>query len=111
MNNSEPKLIYKCPVTKCMEVIGGKWKTVIIYLIFIGINRFGKLQRSCEGISKQMLTKQLRELEKDGIISRKIFAEMPPRVEYSMTPRGKTLMPILESLKNWGLKEITEKET
>ena len=98
-----------CPVTKCMEIIGGKWKTVIIYLIATKINRFGKLQRSCEGISKQMLTKQLRELEKDGIISRKIYAEIPPRVEYSVTPKGETLFPILESMESWGLKNNLDK--
>jgi DNA-binding HxlR family transcriptional regulator len=91
-----------CPVMKCMEVIGGKWKTVIIYLISIGVNRFGQLQRNCVGISKQMLTKQLRELEKDGIISRKIYPEIPPRVEYSITPKGETLFPILQSMKAWG---------
>lgn len=110
MKKSEPEIIYHCPVTKCMEVIGGKWKTVIIYLISIDINRFGMLQRSCNGISKQMLTKQLRELERDGVISRKIYAEIPPRVEYSITPRGETLFPIMESLKNWGLQEIDDQK-
>jgi len=94
-----------------MEVIGGKWKTVIIYLIANGINRFGQLQRNCEGISKQMLTNQLRELEKDGIISRKIFAEIPPRVEYSVTKKGETLYPVLESLKNWGMNEADHMTT
>lgn len=91
-----------CPVTNCMSVIGGKWKTIIIYLISIGINRFGVMQRSIEGISKHMLTTQLRELEKDGILKRKIFAEIPPRVEYSITAKGKTISPIIESMKIWG---------
>jgi len=94
-----------------MKVIGGKWKTVILYLISIDVNRFGMLQRSCSGISKQMLTKQLRELEKDAVIKRKVYAEVPPRVEYSLTPRGETLFPILESMKNWGLKEIDQLPT
>jgi len=98
-----------CPVTKCMDIIGGKWKTIIIYLISLEINRFGKLQRSCEGISKQMLTKQLRELERDGILNRRIYAEIPPRVEYSITPKGETLFPIIESMEKWGLKNTTEK--
>ncbi len=102
MKENKLEITKSCPVTRCMEIIGGKWKTVIIYLISMNINRFGKLQRSCEGISKQMLTKQLRELEKDGIISRKIFAEIPPRVEYSVTPKGETLFPILESMAKWG---------
>lgn len=91
-----------CPVMACMEVIGGKWKTVILYLISIDVNRFGQLQRNCVGISKQMLTKQLRELEKDGIISRTIYPEIPPRVEYAITPKGETLFPILEQMKAWG---------
>ena len=98
-----------CPVTQCMDIIGGKWKTIIIYLISLGINRFGKLQRSCEGISKQMLTKQLRELERDGILVRRIFAEIPPRVEYSITPKGETLFPIIESMEKWGLKNAIDK--
>ncbi len=91
-----------CPVSHCMSVIGGKWKTIIIFLISTGINRFGKLHRTIEGISKQMLTSQLRELEQDGILERKIYAEIPPRVEYSITPAGKTLYPIIESMKIWG---------
>lgn len=75
-----------CPVTKCMDVIGGKWKIPLLYAISHGTNRFGMLERYFADISKQMLTKELRELEKDGIISREIFAEIPPRVEYSITP-------------------------
>jgi len=105
-NLLDPK---NCPVTHCMDIIGGKWKTIIIYLISLDINRFGKLQRSCEGISKQMLTKQLRELEKDGIIKRKIYAEIPPRVEYSITPKGETLFPIIESMEKWGLENSSGK--
>ncbi len=108
MKNKDLEPTYECPVMKCMEVIGGKWKTVIIYLISIDINRFGMLQRSCKGISKQMLTKQLRELEDDKIISRKIYAEIPPRVEYSITARGETLFPILESMKQWGAEELAD---
>lgn len=74
-----------CPVTKCMDVIGGKWKIPLLYALSHGVNRFGALERYFETISKQMLTKELRELEADGIISRKIFPEIPPRVEYSIT--------------------------
>ena len=103
MNDKIVILPKNCPVTKVIEIIGGKWKIIIIYLISIEINRFGQLQRNCEGISKQILTKQLRELEKDGIINRRIYAETPPRVEYSITPRGETLFPILKSMEAWGL--------
>ena len=91
-----------CPVTHCMRMIGGKWKTIIIYLISIDINRFGVMQRNIEDISKQMLTSQLRELEKDEILERKIYAEIPPRVEYFITAKGRTLFPIIESMKTWG---------
>lgn len=91
-----------CPVSRCMQVIGGKWKIIILYALRNGINRFGILQKELPDISKQMLTTQLRELEKDGIVSRKIFAEIPPRVEYTITPLGKTLFPIIDAMGEWG---------
>lgn len=91
-----------CPVSKCMKVIGGKWKIIILYALQNGANRFGVLQKTIPDISKQMLTTQLRELEKDKIISRKIFPEIPPRVEYAVTPLGKTLFPIIEAMDKWG---------
>ena len=94
--------IEECPVTFCMSKIGGKWKPIILHLISKKVNRFGVMQKGIEGISKQMLTKQLRELEADGILERKIFAEIPPRVEYSITAYGKTLLPIIRSMKKWG---------
>lgn len=93
---------HACPVTFCMGVIGGKWKPIILYLISKGGNRFGILQRGIEGISKQMLTKQLRELEQDGILERVIYPEIPPRVEYFITDKGKTLFPIIEQMSAWG---------
>lgn len=91
-----------CPVTRCMKVIGGKWKIIILYAVQNGANRFGLLQKTIPDISKQMLTTQLRELEKDKIISRTIFPEIPPRVEYDITPLGKTLFPIIEAMDKWG---------
>ena len=93
---------FVCPVTYCMSIIGGKWKPIILFLISKGANRFGVLQRGIEGISKQMLTKQLRELEADGILERKIYAEIPPRVEYFVTDLGQSLFPIITSMKDWG---------
>ena len=93
-----------CPVTRCMKVIGGKWKIIILYAVQNGANRFGILQKTIPDISKQMLTTQLRELEKDKIISRTIFPEIPPRVEYGITPLGKTLFPIIEAMDKWGRK-------
>ena len=85
-----------------MRVIGGKWKIIILYALQNGANRFGILQKTIPNISKQMLTTQLRELEKDKIISRTIFPEIPPRVEYDITPLGKTLFPIIGAMDKWG---------
>ena len=98
--------IEHCPVTFTMEVIGGKWKLLIMYLLSNGINRFGKMSMTLRGISKQMLTTQLRELESDGIIERKIYAEIPPRVEYFLTPKGQSLLPIITLMKEWGLSNL-----
>ena len=101
MEVKEKKSKDYCPVTFCMSVIGGKWKPIILYLISKGGNRFGVLQRGIEGISKQMLTKQLRELEKDGILDRVIYPEIPPRVEYSLTKKGKSLCSVFKSIDEW----------
>lgn len=95
-----------CPVTHCLNLIGGKWKPVVLHLIRNHCNRFGMLQRAVPDISKQMLTQQLRELEEDGLIARKIFAEIPPRVEYYMTDYGNTLLPIIDMMGEWGLKDM-----
>jgi DNA-binding HxlR family transcriptional regulator len=92
-----------CPVRATMEVIGGKWKPVILYYLKTeGVCRFGELQRLIPHISKKVLTQQLRELETDGIIDRKDYAEVPPKVEYTMTDYGRTLKPILETMAAWG---------
>ena len=109
MSEKKSITIQECPVTYCMSMIGGKWKPIILYLITKKANRFGILQRGIEGISKQMLTKQLRELEADGILSRKIYAEIPPRVEYSLTELGKSLLPIIRSMKKWGENHLAKK--
>jgi|SRR5687768_10260317 DNA-binding HxlR family transcriptional regulator len=95
-----------CPVTATMQLIGGKWKLLIMYLIVNDINRFGKMGMMLKGISKQMLTSQLRELENDGIVERKIYPEIPPRVEYSLTEKGRSLLPIIEAMKDWGNENI-----
>ncbi len=108
-NNLEETIkVHNCPVTYTMQIIGGKWKLIIIHLISNNINRFGLMQRTIEGISKQMLTSQLRELEDDGIIERKIFAEIPPRVEYSISELGKSLMPIIDQMGQWGEIQINK---
>ncbi len=98
-----------CPINYAMSKIGGKWKPIILHRIQAGINRFGIMQKAIPAISKQMLTAQLRELEEDGFIERKIFAEIPPRVEYSITKSGKTIFPLLESMREWGEKQMKKK--
>jgi len=94
--------IRNCPINYAMDKIGGKWKTIILSRIHMGINRFGLLQRSIPTISKQMLTAQLRELESDGFIERKVYAEVPPRVEYSISKNGETIFPLLSEIAKWG---------
>ena len=92
-----------CPVTATMQVLGGKWKPILINAIYLTAPaRFGELKRSVKGITQSMLTQQLRELEEDGLISRKIYAEIPPRVEYTLTEFGLTLSPIMQSMAKWG---------
>jgi DNA-binding HxlR family transcriptional regulator len=101
--------LVNCPVTATVEVIGGKWKILIVYLISNNINRFGKLSMALKDVSKQMLTTQLRDLERDGIIDRVIYPEIPPRVEYFLTDKGKALQPVFEAMKEWGFAFVLNK--
>ena len=92
-----------CPMVEAMNVIGGKWKLILIARIYRqSPARFGELKRSLVGITQKMLTAQLRELEQDGIIHRKVYAEVPPKVEYTLTEYGLTLEPIVSLLYAWG---------
>ncbi|MET3547757.1 DNA-binding HxlR family transcriptional regulator [Paenibacillus favisporus] len=91
-----------CPVETTLDVIGGKWKGIILYQLLEGTKRFNEFRRLNPGITQFMLTLQLRELERDGIIHREIFKEVPPRVEYSLTDFGRTLEPVITSMKAWG---------
>ena len=95
-----------CPVTYCLSMIGGKWKPVIIFCIKNGVDRFGAMQRAIPGITKQMLTKQLRELEADGLIIRKVYAEVPPRVDYSLSDKGHSVLPVIKAMQKWGQAHI-----
>ncbi len=101
---------YKCPITHAMNIIGGKWKPIIIYLLSTGNLRFGKLVMFMPSISRKVLTDQLREMEADGLINREKFAETPPRVEYSLTQNGKDLLPLLNNLADWTRKTATHIE-
>jgi len=92
-----------CPLASTLNMIGGKWKPMILHMLSAGTMRFGELKKNIPPISQKMLTQQLRELELDGIICRKIYPEVPPKVEYSLTERGASLRPILDDLYNWGI--------
>ena len=100
----------ECPVKITIEIIGGKWKPAILYLIQNEITRFGEMHKSLPGISKRMLTTHLRELEADEIINRKVFAEVPPKVIYSLTDLGKTVIPVLIAMADWGEKYLAKKK-
>lgn len=91
-----------CPVEFTLDVIGGKWKGVLLYHLINGPIRFNEFRRICPTITQRMLTLQLRELEEDGIVHREVYHQVPPKVEYSLTEFGKTLIPILLKLKEWG---------
>jgi DNA-binding HxlR family transcriptional regulator len=93
-----------CPVETTLDVIGGKWKGIILYHLIDGKKRFNEFRKLYPGITQRMLTLQLRELEKDGIVHREIYKEIPPKVEYSLTEFGRSLEPIILLMKDWGEK-------
>ena len=92
-----------CPVETTLKVLSGKWKANILFQLLPGTRRFGELRRLMPGVTQQMLTAHLRELERDGIIHRKIYAQVPPKVEYSLTPLGRRLGPVFDKIYEWGL--------
>lgn len=94
----------KCPAETTLSVIGGRWKIPILYHLFQGEKRFSELRRLVGRISQKMLTQQLRELERDGIIHREVYAQVPPRVDYSLTALGESLRPAIDALCAWGMK-------
>jgi DNA-binding HxlR family transcriptional regulator len=97
---------YNCPVEVTLDVIGGKWKALILFWLKDQVCRFGELRRRIPDISERMLTQQLRELEGHGVVHREVYAVVPPRVEYSLTPYGRTLRPITELMCAWGKKHL-----
>jgi len=90
-----------CLVETTLAVIGGRWKVLILQQLWDGVKRFNELHRALAGITHKTLTQQLREMEADGIIHREVYAQIPPKVEYSLTPLGKTLKPVLTAMHNW----------
>lgn len=91
-----------CPMVMTINVIGGKWKPVILHMLSSSCMRFSELKKNIPPVSQKMLTQQLRELELDGVVSRTVYPEVPPRVEYALTNRGVSLMPVIVALYQWG---------
>lgn len=99
---SAKKELPACPVETTLTLIGDKWKVLILRDLMPGTKRFGELKKSVGNVSQKVLTAQLRTMEESGLVNRKVYAEVPPRVEYSLTELGKSLKPILDSMRAWG---------
>ena len=100
--NEKTKELPACPVETTLTLIGDKWKVLILRDLMPGTKRFGELKKSIGMVSQKVLTAQLRDMEANGIVHREVYAEVPPRVEYSLTELGKSLKPILDAMWNWG---------
>lgn len=109
MRKQKHKRYTKCPVEATLDLIGGKWKGIVLFHLMKEIKRFNELRRLVPDITQRMLTLQLRQLEKDGLIKRKIYKEIPPKVEYSLTKLGHTIIPILQLLEQWGTQYVLKK--
>jgi len=102
MKSEQCDMTLRCPVEACLEIIGGKWKAVILFHLLGGTKRFNELRRLLPKVTQRMLTRQLRELEKDQLVVRTIYPQVPPKVEYSLSGFGMTVEPILRMLQKWG---------
>lgn len=112
-NNHNRRFLTTCDMTYAVQLIGGRWKLLIMANLEKGSLRYSELKKSISRITERMLTLQLREMEEDGIVKRTVFAEVPPRVEYELTTIGKELVPICLQLSDWGARhrQVTEKQT
>lgn len=97
-----PTSIAKCPLTAALNAIGGKWSLICLYWLDSGTRRFNELRRLMPGISHKVLTTTLRNLEREGLICRKVYAEVPPRVEYRISRHGESVRPIIQAVRAWG---------
>lgn len=101
----------RCPLLHVMEQINGRWKILLLWYIHLGLNRFGLIKKELPALTSKMLSQQIKEMEVDGLVVRTIFAEMPPRVEYNLTPKSLSLIPILKLLNDWGQKDISQQKS
>ena len=110
---TKAELLPECPVATTVQLIGNKWKLLIIRNLLVRPWRFNELQKNLEGISQKVLTDSLRSMEADGIITRTVYPEVPPRVEYALSELGESMRPILNSMQTWGenYKAVMEKES
>jgi len=111
MDTLHEELLRNCPVQHSLKFIGGKWRIGIIWSMRSNCRRFGELKRDVLGITEKMLIQELRHLESLGVICRKAYNEIPPKVEYSLTERGKTLIPLLENIILWGYSDMRTNKT
>lgn len=102
MVDNKSKALPACPVETTLTLIGDKWKVLILRDLLPGTKRFGELKKSIGSVSQKVLTSQLRDMEQNGLINRKVYAEVPPRVEYTLTELGQSLKPILDAMWDWG---------
>ena len=102
-NAAQAPVLPACPVETTLTLISDKWKVLILRDLLTGTKRFGELKKSLAGISQKVLTSQLRQMEASGLITRKVYAEVPPRVEYSLTELGTSLQPVLLAMQDWGM--------
>jgi DNA-binding HxlR family transcriptional regulator len=102
------KVEVSCPITATLNVVGGKWKSVILWYLKDKPLRFGELHKLMSKCSLKIFNSDLKDLEKDGIVKREVFAEVPPKVEYSLTEYGKSLLPVIITLREWGVKRLME---
>jgi DNA-binding HxlR family transcriptional regulator len=92
----------KCPAEFTLAMIGGRWKIPLLFHLLSGTKRFSELSRALTGVSQKMLTQQLREMERNGLVERKVYAQVPPKVEYALTPLGSSLKPVVDAMCQWG---------
>jgi DNA-binding HxlR family transcriptional regulator len=102
METNDPSHDFHCPIEATLSVLGGKWTPLVLWHLRDETLRFGELRRKIPNITKKMLSQRLQELEEEGVVHREAYAEVPPRVEYSLTEFGQTLRPVLESMCEWG---------